>query len=234
MDRSAKGYYVRDMRVIVTAGPTREYIDSVRFISNASSGRMGYACASAAAAAGHTVTLITGPVSLHPPKGCRVVDIVSVGDLKAALAKCFPSCDALVMTAAVGDFAVARRRRRKIPRRGGPVTLRLTPTEDILAGVARRKRPGQTIIGFAVEDSRNLAKARREMLAKHCDYLVLNGPAAMGAKVSEACILSRQGTCPERSRGLALPWRRRSKQALARVLVRLLSPRSSRRGPQDA
>ena len=203
------------MRVLVTAGPTREYIDTVRFITNASSGKMGYACTSAAAAEGHQVTLITGPVHLAAPEGCQVVRIVSVQDLKAALHAHFASCDALLMAAAVGDFAVQDPAATKLPRSGGPLQIMLAPTEDLLAGLGALRRPGQVLIGFAVEETGDEEKAYQEMVAKNCDYVVLNSPSAMGADASEACIISRHG--------IALPWARRTKGALAREIVALLS-----------
>ncbi len=202
------------MNVLVTAGPTREPIDTVRFITNASSGRMGCACAAAAVAAGHEVTLITGPTALQPPAGVEVIEIVTVAELKSAVGKRFGLCDALIMTAAVGDFTVAEPAETKIPRAGGEVTLTLVPTDDILAAVAAGKRPGQIVVGFAVEDDRDEEKAYAELLAKHCDYLILNGPAAMGAEKSEACILNRDG--------LALDWATRAKTTLAREIIALL------------
>lgn len=202
------------MKVIVTAGPTREYIDTVRFISNASSGKTGYACAAAAAAAGHEVTLITGPVALEPPAGVEVVPITTVKQLQQALEGRFDSCDALVMTAAVGDFTVESPSATKIPRSAGPLEISLVPTEDLLGRLGERKRPEQVIVGFAVEDTADEEKVHREMLAKNCDYVVLNPPAAMAADESEACILSRDG--------VLLEWARRSKQALAREIVALL------------
>ena len=202
------------MRVIVTAGPTREYIDDVRFITNASSGKMGYACAAAAVAAGHEVTLITGPVDLAPPAGCEVVRFESVAELQAALAERFDACDALIMTAAVGDFAVERRS-GKIPRAGGPVQISLSPTPDVLAAVAAGRRADQILIAFAVESDRDEAKARAELAAKNCDYVVLNTPAAMSADASEACILSPAGA--------ALPWALRPKTDLAREIIELLA-----------
>ncbi len=204
------------MRVIVTAGPTREYIDTVRFITNASSGQMGYACADQAVRAGHQVSLITGPVAIAPPTGCEVVSIVSVEELQAELDRRFDACDALVMTAAVGDFTVQPRLAGKIPRAAGPVTITLVPTPDVLGYLGRRRRNDQVLVGFAVEDANDIEKAYRELSAKNCDYLVLNGPAAMGAKESEACILGREG--------LVLDWARRSKTALAREVVGLLGP----------
>lgn len=206
------------MKIIVTAGPTRESIDPVRFITNASSGKMGFAVAACAAAGGHDVTLISGPVSLPTPPGVRRVDVVSVAGLKQALERAFPPADALVMTAAVGDFTVENRSERKISRRGGPIALRLTPTEDVLAGVASRKRPGQTIVAFAVETGTPQeigAKARAEMAAKGADYVVANTPAAMSANDSLAAIFSRDG--------VVLPWGTRPKEELARAIVELLN-----------
>lgn len=177
---------------------------------------MGYAVA-AAAAAGHAVTLLTGPVCLDPPAGCDVVRFVSVEDLKTALAARFAECDALVMTAAVGDFRPERPVAGKIPRSGGPVTVRLVPTEDVLAGVARARRADQVVVAFAVEDpplGQAEARAREELSAKGADFVVVNTPAAMAAEASEACILA-----PHEIR---LPWTLRSKDELAREIVRIL------------
>jgi len=205
------------MRVIVTAGPTREYIDTVRFITNASSGKMGYACAAEAVAAGHEVTLITGPVALDPPDGVEVVPIVTAAELKEALVSRFEDADALIMAAAVGDFTVQPRQDSKIPRSSGPVRITLVPTEDVLAAAAERKRPGQIVIAFAVEEGppeKAEAKARAEMAAKGADYVVVNSPAAMAADHSQACILSVDG--------IALPWTRQSKVQLARRIITLL------------
>jgi len=206
------------MHVLVTAGPTREPIDAVRFITNGSSGRMGYALAAAAVRAGHDVTLLTGPVALDPPPACRTVRFVSVDDLAAALDEHFPACDALVMTAAVGDFRPEHRVEGKIPRSGGPVTIRLVPTEDLLAGLSARKRPGQLLIAFAVEDpprKQAEAKARAEMRTKGADLVVVNTPDAMGREASEACILSRDDT--------RLPWATRTKAELAELVIAQLA-----------
>ncbi len=205
------------MKIIITSGPTREYIDSVRFITNASSGRMGYACAAAAVADGHKVTLITGPVAIEPPDGCEVVKFTTVEELKAALDARFAECDALIMAAAVGDFTVEKTSTGKISRSTGPIRITLTPTEDILAGLGRRKGKRQIIVGFAVEDEADEEKARRKMESKNCDYLVGNTPAAMSAESSEACILSPTG--------IALPWASRSKTDLAREIIALLKKR---------
>ncbi len=209
------------MRILVTAGPTREYIDIVRFITNASSGQMGCAIATAAAQAGHEVTLLIGPAASMAtgvvPDSTEVVPFTTGDDLKAALGERFDTCDVLIMAAAVGDFRPEKTHLRKLPRSGGPVTLRLIPTEDILAGLGRRKRDDQIIIAFAVEDApdeRIEAGAREKMAGKNADYIVVNTPAAMAAEQSHACILSPDG--------VVLPWAGRSKHQLAEEIVRLL------------
>jgi phosphopantothenoylcysteine decarboxylase/phosphopantothenate--cysteine ligase len=206
------------MKILVTAGPTRERIDAVRFITNASSGWMGCAVAEAAMAAGHEVTLLLGPCPSQPPDGCRLVRFVSVADLAAAMEEHFPACDALVMAAAVGDFTVSAPAGGKIKRSDGPVTLRLEPAADLLAGVARRKRPEQMIVAFAVEQGRRDAiesAARSKLADKGAEYIVVNTPAAMGSPTSQACILSR---CD-----YALPWAVRPKEELAGRIVALLT-----------
>ena len=210
------------MRVLVTAGPTREYIDTVRFITNASSGRMGCAVARAAVRAGHDVTLLLGPgvaggLTADLDNRCEVVPFVSVADLKREVAGHFGACDVLVMCAAVGDFRPDRVLPAKLHRSSGPVTLRLFPTEDVVAGAAAGKSEGQTIVTFAVEDGppeQIEAKAREEMVAKGADFVVVNTPAAMAASESDACVLARSGS--------GLPWARRTKQDLAEQIVRLL------------
>jgi phosphopantothenoylcysteine decarboxylase / phosphopantothenate---cysteine ligase len=211
------------MRILVTAGPTREFLDSVRFLTNASSGRMGYAVARAASRAGHEVTLLSGPVSLAPPPDCEVVRFVSVADLHSALDARFDTCDALVMTAAVGDFRPERTWEGKLSRAAGAVELRLIPTEDVLASVAERKDPEQIVVAFAVEDGPDeqiVAKARAEMVAKHADYVVVNTPLAMGATASRACVLEPQT--------VALDWAQRPKTKLATSLVDILEHHETR------
>lgn len=208
------------MNVLITAGPTREYIDRVRFISNASSGAMGVALANAAHDAGHQVTLLMGQGAATGekiPDAITFERFTSVSQLKEKLTRHFPDCDALFMAAAVGDFQVETPVEGKISRSAGPITLRLIPTEDVLAGLASTKRPHQRIIAFAVEEGREeeiLLKARDEMLRKHADYTVLNTPDAMAASTSRACVLSRKA--------IEIPWALREKSELASALIRLL------------
>ena len=218
------------LKIIVTAGPTREYIDSVRFISNASSGLMGCEVAAAAADA-HDVTLLIGGGSL--PAGIaqrlesvRVIPFGGVTDLKEKLTELFDGCDVLVMAAAVGDFRPAEPVEGKIPRGGGAFTLRLEPTEDILAGLAAGKRSGQIVVAFAVEDGPREqieAKSLAEMEAKGADCVVVNTPSAMGSDESEACILTRDTA--------TLPWAYRPKEVLAREIVGLFEAIRAEGGP---
>ena len=181
------------MRFLVTAGPTREYLDDVRFISNASSGRMGYAVAAAAARAGHRVDLVSGPVNIKPPPGVRLVSVVSTQEMYRAVAKRFPSADCLVGAAAPADFRPARRAAGKPKKASEPRTLEVRPTVDILAALGERKKRGQVIVAFALEVRRPVANALAKMKLKNADAIVLNRPDAMGAARSSASILLRGG-----------------------------------------
>ncbi len=173
------------MRFLITAGGTREYIDPVRFISNASSGKMGYALARAALKAGHDVTLITAPIALKPPTGARVVNVESAAQMFAAVKEHFSACDCLIMAAAVSDFTPARPSKTKLKKDGGlKPTLQLKPTPDILKWAGRHKAPSQIIVGFALEDRDLRANAERKMRDKHLDMIVANTPSAIGAEIS--------------------------------------------------
>jgi len=204
----------RRLHILVSAGPTREYIDPVRFISNPSSGRMGYAVAAAALRAGHRVTLVSGPVALPPPAGVRILHVERVREMHAALRAHFSSCDALIMTAAVGDYQAARPRTAKLHKTGRVLTLRLVRTRDILASLPRRRR--QVVVGFAAETDAVLASAARKLAAKHLDMIVANDVSAPDAGFGQAALRAALLYCDGRVRDLG----RCSKQALARLLVR--------------
>jgi phosphopantothenoylcysteine decarboxylase/phosphopantothenate--cysteine ligase len=168
------------VRILVTAGPTREYLDSVRFISNASSGRMGYAIAVSARDRGHEVVLISGPVALPAPEGVDFVQVVSAQEMLAAAESAFDRCDAAVMTAAVADFRPVHRLDHKAPKPAGDWTLGLGPTPDICATLGRKKGR-RLVIGFAVQDEDPHARAENKMDRKQCDAIVLNGPETIGS-----------------------------------------------------
>ncbi|MHC4625148.1 MAG: phosphopantothenoylcysteine decarboxylase domain-containing protein [Planctomycetota bacterium] len=168
------------MRFLITAGGTREYIDPVRFISNASSGKMGFALARAALKAGHKVTLIAAPTSQQPPTGTRVVRVQSAAQMFEAVKRRFPRCDCLIMAAAVSDYTRVRPAVNKIKKTGKPLTIRLRPTADILRWAGKHKRRNQIVVGFALEDKRLREKAQKKLKEKNLDMIIANTPAAIG------------------------------------------------------
>lgn len=184
------------MHILVTAGPTREYLDPVRFLSNGSTGKMGYACAEAAKRRGHRVTLVSGSVAGERPKGVRVIDVVSATEMNAAVREVFDDCDCVIMTAAVCDYRPARRQKYKISKSDDNMQLELERTCDILAGLAEAKTD-QVLIGFAVQDRSARPNARRKLVEKKLDAIILNGPAAFGADKVEAAMLTRGGRWKE-------------------------------------
>lgn len=162
------------MKMLVTAGPTREKIDPVRFLSNRSTGKMGYALAEAALRRGCEVVLVTGPVALTPPSGATVVRVESAAEMAAAVKREAPNCDVVVMAAAVADYRPAQVSARKIKKRPGEMTLLLERTEDILASLGRAKRPGQLLVGFAAETEELLANAADKLRRKNLDWIAAN------------------------------------------------------------
>lgn len=162
------------VKVVVTAGRTEEMIDPVRYISNRSSGRMGFALAAEAGSRGASVTLIHGPVDVSPPVVDRVRTVRTASEMRSEVRRAFPKCDVLVMAAAVADYAPARRGGAKIRRSGESLSVELRPTEDILAGLKGSKRKDQVVVGFALETEDAERNAREKIKNKGCDYLVLN------------------------------------------------------------
>jgi phosphopantothenoylcysteine decarboxylase/phosphopantothenate--cysteine ligase len=171
------------LRLIITAGGTREYLDPVRYISNASSGRMGYALARAAIKAGHKVILITAPTALTPPRGADVVGVVSAADMAAAVKKHFGRCDVLIMAAAVSDYTPVEKAKVKTKKEKGLLTLKLEPTEDILAWAGRHRKK-QYVVGFALEDRDLKTNAEKKLYSKNADMIIANTPAAIGGENS--------------------------------------------------
>jgi phosphopantothenoylcysteine decarboxylase/phosphopantothenate--cysteine ligase len=161
------------LRVLVTAGGTREPIDPVRFIGNRSSGRMGIALAAAAARRGADVTLIAANVALPAPAGVRRLDVETADQLATAAAAEFPSAQVLLMAAAPADFRPVAPAAGKLRRQDG-LELELEPTEDILAGLAARRGEGQTVVGFAAEHGEGVERARAKLERKGADLIVLN------------------------------------------------------------
>lgn len=181
------------MRILITAGPTREYLDDVRYLSNASSGRMGYSLAEAALAAGHAVTLVSGPVSLDPPPGCELHDVETTQELLDVCGREFPACDGVIATAAVCDYRPIHRFPGKLAKTGVSLQLELVETADVLADLGRRKGD-RWIVGFALEsDEFAHVNAMRKLKEKNCDVIALNRPTAIGSMTNSLELIEPSG-----------------------------------------
>ncbi len=212
----------RRLHVLVTAGPTREHLDPVRYLSNESSGRMGFAIAQAAAERGHRVTLVCGPVALPTPPGVRRHDVQSARDMLGVARRAFRSADALFMAAAVADFRPRRRlsgKWRKKDDGSDTATLELAQNPDILATLARAKargrgRPPRLVVGFALETGSGERRALAKLRRKRADYIVLNDDSALNAARASVTILGTDGS--------ARRLHSQSKRSIAGALVALL------------
>lgn len=184
-------------KVMITAGPTYEKIDPVRFIGNYSSGKMGYAIAAAFASRGADVTLVSGPVNLPTPAGVKRIDVESAKEMYGAATENFPHADIAVMCAAVADFAPEQAAASKIKRGESDMVLRLVPNPDIAASLGKIKRPGQILAGFALESDNEETNARYKLEKKNLDFIVLNSLADKGACFggdnNKITIISRTG-----------------------------------------
>ncbi len=201
-------------RVLITAGPTQESLDPVRFLSNRSSGKMGWALAEAARDRGADVVLVAGPTALAPVARTEMVPVVTSEEMRKAVHSRFPECDVLIMAAAVADFKPARAAAGKMPKGTGVRTLALEPTTDILKELPAR-RPGKFVVGFAAETGDLVERARHKLKAKALDLIVANDVTEPGAGFSvdtnRATLLDKAGRCE------ALPLM--SKQELAHRIM---------------
>jgi len=203
------------VRFLITAGPTREAIDPVRYLSNRSSGKMGYAMAETAIEAGHEVVLISGPVSLNAPAGAQLMPIQTSDELYDAVHRRLTDCDVLVMCAAVADYKPATISAQKIKKHDKPFSLALTPTRDILRSLPQDRQ--FLVVGFAAETSDVEANAQKKLREKNCDIVVANDVSdpnsGMEADENEVTIFFRGG---EKKK---IP--RTSKKILARELIKI-------------
>jgi phosphopantothenoylcysteine decarboxylase / phosphopantothenate---cysteine ligase len=192
---------LRGKQVLVTAGPTREAVDPVRFISNHSSGKMGVALAAAAWRRGANVTLIAGPLAVPAPAGVTVVPVESTEEMRDAVATHIGAADVVVMSAAPADYRPSERAGSKLKKSGADRTLALTETPDILLATRDARQPGAVIVGFALETDDLLANARKKLDAKALDMVVLNSAnepdAGFGVDTNRVTIVRRGAAAPE-------------------------------------
>ena len=220
---------MKGLSVLIGAGRTEEPLDPVRVLTNRSSGRMGFALAEAARDRGAAVTLVAGQTSIEPPAGVTCVTVATAAEMEKAMRAHAGRADMVLMAAAVADYRPARASAQKMKRGTGTLRLELLPNPDILAGLASRRRPGQTFVGFALETARGLANARTKLRDKGLDLVVLNSPrAGIGGDTNRVTLVE-----PGRARALPLlPKREVAEQVLERALelrARMKKPARTKR-----
>jgi phosphopantothenoylcysteine decarboxylase/phosphopantothenate--cysteine ligase len=204
-------------RILLTAGPTRAYLDDVRYLTNASSGRMAAAIAQAALAAGHRVTIVSGPVQVRYPAAARVIPVVTTRDMLAAALAELPASDGVIAAAAPCDFEPVRRVTGKIPRLGDGLTLELVPTPDVIATLARKSVSRQWFVAFALEPGADPRRAFAKIEAKRCDLIVVNDVTAIEGTQTAVTVYDRAHATVGSKAG--------TKRAVATWLIRLVTTR---------
>jgi phosphopantothenoylcysteine decarboxylase/phosphopantothenate--cysteine ligase len=179
-------------RILITSGPTRQYLDPVRYLTNASSGRMGRALAEAALALGHEVVIVSGPVEIEYPAAVMVVSVVSTEEMLAAAATEFERCDGLIGAAAPCDYRPVRVESHKINKTGQPIDLHLIETDDVVATLGAKKGK-RWVVGFALETEDHRLRALAKLEKKFCDLIVSNTPAAISSFDNEVEVLTPAG-----------------------------------------
>jgi phosphopantothenoylcysteine decarboxylase/phosphopantothenate--cysteine ligase len=203
-------------RILITSGPTRQYLDPVRYLTNASSGRMGAALAEALLDAGHQPVVVTGPVDVPYPPEAEVVSIVSTEDMLEACLEVFPTCDGLIAAAAPCDYRPMRVADQKIRKTGEPLLLHLVETPDVVALLAAI-REDQWMVAFALETEDERMRALQKLERKSCDLIVVNGPGAIHAEETSVEVLNDLGEVLATSSG--------SKATVARQLIEVIEER---------
>jgi phosphopantothenoylcysteine decarboxylase/phosphopantothenate--cysteine ligase len=188
-------------RILITSGPTRQHLDPVRYLTNASSGRMGAAIVQAAVEAGHEVIVVSGPVEVGYPTKAQVVSVISTDEMLAECQRVFPSCDGLIGVAAPCDYRPVKVAEHKIHKNGEPLVLHLIETPDIVAMLASGKQPRQWVVGFALETEDQRFRALAKMEKKSCDLMVLNDSQAIGSADNAIEVIDRGGEVVARWQG---------------------------------
>ena len=180
-------------KILITSGPTRQYLDPVRYLTNASSGQMGAALAEAAVANGHEVVVVSGPVSVKYPSEAEVVEILSTAQLLEACLDLFPACDGAIGAAAPCDYKPVKVAEHKIKKTGQPLMLELIETRDVVAAMGEQKRDDQWLVGFALETDDARFRALTKLQKKCCDLVVVNGPTAINSRDNSIEMLNDEG-----------------------------------------
>ncbi|MDE0865623.1 MAG: phosphopantothenoylcysteine decarboxylase [Rubripirellula sp.] len=180
-------------RILITSGPTRQYLDPVRYLTNASSGRMGAALTAAAIELGHEVTVISGPVAVDYPAGAEVIPVMTTDEMFQVASAKFVACDGLIGAAAPCDYMPYAVRSQKISKTGQPLMIELIETPDVVATLGQNKRPDQWVVGFALETEDQRFRAIVKLERKHCDLMVSNGPSAIDAATNDVELLNPAG-----------------------------------------
>ncbi|HEV7282838.1 MAG TPA: phosphopantothenoylcysteine decarboxylase [Pirellulaceae bacterium] len=188
-------------RILITSGPTRQYLDPVRYLTNASSGRMGRALAEAGLARGHEIVIVSGPVEVGYPEAAEVVWVTSTEEMLGEGRRLFAECDGLIGAAAPCDYRPVRVETQKIQKTGQPLELHLVETPDIVATLGAERRSEQWLVGFALETQDSRFRAIVKMQKKQCRLMVVNGPSAMNAEDNAIEILDPAGDVISRFAG---------------------------------
>lgn len=207
--------------ILLTAGPTRAFIDDVRYLTNASSGRMARALAAAALARGHRVTIVSGPVAVVYPAKARVIPVVTTAEMLAASLAELPACDGVIAAAAPCDFEPAKKTPGKIPRKGRGLSITLRPTPDVIATLAthskqagRTNGPAKWFVAFALEPGADRKRACEKVTAKQCDLIVVNDLAALESDFNSVDVYDARHSHVGTKKG--------TKKAVATWLIRLI------------
>jgi phosphopantothenoylcysteine decarboxylase/phosphopantothenate--cysteine ligase len=188
-------------KILITSGPTRQYLDPVRFLTNASSGRMGAALADAAIRLGHQVVIVSGPVSIDYPSAAEVIPVVTTDQMLDAATEYFARCEGAIGAAAPCDYMPKRVSTQKIAKTGDPISIELIETPDVVARLGQIKKTGQWVVGFALETEDRRFRATVKLQKKHCDLIVSNGPAAIDSGENNVELLGPGGKVIEKISG---------------------------------
>lgn len=184
-------------RLLITSGPTREYLDPVRYLSNGSSGQMGRCLSVAAMQNGYDVVVVTGPVSIQYPESVKIISVMSTQEMHDAVLEIWPDCEGLIAAAAPCDFRPTKFSESKIKKSSAAdgMTIDLIENPDILAEAGRLKNEAQWTIGFALETENGRQNALGKMERKNCDMIVLNSPSAIDSSDNSVVMIDRKGQC---------------------------------------